>query len=90
MMRPYGSAFFIALVAGKKELPPSIVVIFESARSAEPPQNSGNDFAIALMTCPDAVRVATSLPASKLGRADSHPAGSSRATRRFRSAARSG
>ena len=90
MMRPYGSAFFISLVAGRKEFPPSIVVILESARSADPPQNSGSTFAIALMTCPDEVRVATSLPASNTGRVASQPAGSSRSTNRFKSAARSG
>ena len=75
-MRPYGSAFFISLVAGKNEFPPSMVVIFESAKSEEPPQNSGSTFAIALMTWPEADRVAISFPASNTGRLVSHPSGS--------------
>ena len=89
-MRPYGSAFFIALVAGKNEFPPSIVVLLLSARSEDPPQNSGRTLAIALITCPEAARVATSFPLSNTGRSLSQPFGSSFETRRSRSSARFG
>ena len=51
------------------EAAPSIVVLFDSARSAEPPQSSGITPARALSTLPDAARVETSLPASKTGSA---------------------
>ena len=60
-----------------------------SAKSAEPPQNSGSTPAMALITFPDAARVATSLPASKTGSTESHPAGNSLLTNRSRRAARS-
>ena len=85
MMRPYGSASFIWLLVGRKDLPPSIVVLLLSAKSADPPQNSGSTFAMALMTWPEAARVAKSFPASKTGRAESQPAGSSRFCKRVRS-----
>ena len=90
MMRPYGFAPFIPLDDGKNESPPSIVVLLLSAKSAEPPQNSGSTPAIALITFPEAARVATSFPGSNTGSAESHPVGNSRLTRRSRSAALSG
>ena len=52
-----------------KEGADSMVVLLEPARSAEPPHSSGNVSAIALITLPEAERVATSLPASKTGNA---------------------
>jgi len=60
MIRPYGFAPLIADDAGRNEPPPLIFVLLEPARSADPPQNSGNFAAIALITSPDAARVATS------------------------------
>jgi len=50
------------------------------ARSADPPQNSGNTFAIAEITLPEAARVATSLPAGNTGRAASQFSGSNNTT----------
>ena len=48
----------------------SMVVLLEPARSADPPQSSGRLAATALMTLPDATRVATPLgSASKVGSA---------------------
>ena len=87
MMRPYGFAPFIPLDDGKKESPPSIVVLLLSAKSADPPQNSGSTSAIALITFPEAARVATSLPASNTGNTESHPAGKSLFTKRSSNAA---
>ena len=53
-----------------------MVVLLDSARSAEPPQNSGTFSAMALMTAPDALRVATPLgSASKVGRSSAQPTG---------------
>ena len=52
-----------------------MLVLFDPAKSAEPPQNSGNFAAIALITSPDAARVATSLPGAKTGISESQPAG---------------
>ena len=66
-MRPYGFASFILLLAGKNEPPLFIVVLLLPARSEEPPQNSGNTPAIALMIFPDAARVARSFPLSNVG-----------------------
>ena len=57
--------------AGTNDFAPAIVVIFESARSAEPPQSSGITSAIALITLPDATRVETELPPSNFGSAAS-------------------
>jgi hypothetical protein len=48
---------------GMNEGEPSIVVLFDSERSAEPPQSSGLTGPIAIRTFPDAARVETSLPA---------------------------
>ena len=56
--------------------------MFESARSAEPPQSSGITAAIALITLPDATRVETDEPLSNTGSAASRPAGVSPATTR--------
>ena len=86
-MRPYGFAFLIALVAGKKEPPPSMSVLLLPAKSAEPPQSSGIFFASALIAFPDAARVASCVPASKTGSSESQPAGSSLLCRRFNNAA---
>ena len=60
------------------------------AKSADPPQNSGSDLAIAAMTSPDALRVATSLPAGYCGRSESQPLGNSPLTKRLSNVARSG
>ncbi len=73
-----------------KDGSPSIVVLFDSARSAEPPHSSGSTGASAFSTSPEALRVAIDLPASKVGRASSQPAGSLRALMRSNSATRSG
>ena len=67
MIRPYGSAPSIELLAGRNEPPPLMLVLFDPAKSADPPQNSGKTAAIALITSPDAARVATSLPGAKTG-----------------------
>ena len=90
MMRPYGLAFFIALDSGRNESPPSIVVLLLSARSAEPPHISGSFCARALTTSPDALRVAISVPDSKVGMRESQSAGSSWESTLFRVLARSG
>ena len=55
-----------------------MLVLLDPAKSAEPPQNSGKTAAIALITSPDAARVATSLPGAKTGISESHPAGKPR------------
>ena len=54
---------------------PAIVVLFDSARSAEPPHNSGITAAIAFRTFPEAALVETSLPESKVGRAPTSSVG---------------
>ena len=58
--RPYGLADqeSVERRSGAKDFAVSMVVLFEPARSAEPPQSSGSSSAIALMTLPDAARVA--------------------------------
>ena len=90
MIRPYGSAPSIELLAGRNEPPPLILVLFDPAKSADPPQNSGKTAAIALITSPDAARVATSLPGAKTGSLESQPAGSERVCNLSRSVALSG
>ena len=75
----------MALDEGKNEPPPSILVLLDPAKSEDPPQNSGKCFAIALMTCPDAARVATSLPGAKVGISESQPAGKALVRRRSKS-----
>ena len=55
-----------------------MLVLFEPAKSADPPQNSGSLAPIALMTSPDAARVATSFPGAKTGISASHPDGKPR------------
>ena len=67
-----------------------MVVLFDSPRSAEPPQNSGRTSAIALMTLPEAARVATSLSLGKVGIDAAQFAGNSLFCRRARRAAASG
>ena len=53
-----------------------MVVLFDSARSAEPPQNSGTVFAIAWITAPEALRVAIPFSsAGKVGRSSAQPSG---------------
>ena len=59
-----------------------MVVRFDSARSAEPPQSSGSTPASALMTLPDAARVDSSVPPSNTGSACSMSSGSSPASSR--------
>ena len=66
-MRPYGSAPGLEDDVGKNEPDPLMLVLFEPAKSADPPQNSGNFAAIAFITSPDAARVATSLSGEKTG-----------------------
>ena len=75
----------MALDEGKNEPPPSILVLFDPAKSEEPPQNSGRCFAIALITCPDAARVATSLPGANVGMSASQPAGKAFVRKRAKS-----
>ena len=75
MIRPKGLAFFMRLSLGRKEPPPSIVVLLLSARSADPPQNSGSEAAIACMTLPEAALVAISLSLEKIGKSSSHFSG---------------
>ena len=87
MMRPYGDEFGTGLPSGSKDMPSSMLVLFDPARSAEPPQNSGSTGAIALMTLPDATRVATLVPVSKTGIAASKSSGSFSARMRSRRAA---
>ena len=89
IVRPYGSASGSGLSAGRNELVLSIVVLFEPARSAEPPHSSGMTAPSAWSTLPDAARVATPLPGSKTGSFSSQPLGSSPAAMRSNSAARS-
>src|SRR5690606_16778562 len=88
----YGLPGNIALErsTGRKDCSPFIVVLFEPARSAEPPHSSGSTGARAERTEPEAERVDTSLPASKVGSASAQPSGSSPACSRSSSAAPSG
>ncbi|MDH6113333.1 hypothetical protein P3T34_005548 [Kitasatospora sp. MAP12-44] len=90
IVRPYGSADFSALSAGRKELSSSIVVRLDSARSAEPPHSSGMTAPSAFSASPLALRVAMSLPAGKLGSCRFQPSGSSPFCIRSNSAARCG
>jgi hypothetical protein len=64
------------LVSGKNDPPPSIVVLLLPAKSADPPQNSGSIFAIALITFPEAALVAISFSGEKTGKDFSQPSGS--------------
>ena len=69
--------------AGRKLGSPSMVVLLDSARSAEPPHSSGSFGASAVSTLPDAARVATPLAsASQEGSASSQPGDSSPTTSR--------
>ena len=79
-VRPYGlpGNIFDCRSVGRKLGSPSIVVLLDSARSAEPPHSSGSFGASALSTLPEAARVAMPLgSASQLGRASSQPGVSS-------------
>ena len=84
----------VAHSAGAKVAAPLRSVLLEPPRSAEPPQSSGMTAAMALSTEPEAPRVATPLPTSKVAsrssRALSKPSGSSPAFRRSYRAALSG
>ena len=74
-----------------KEGCPAIVVLFDSARSAEPPHSSGMTSARAVRILPLAARVATPLAsASHVGSASSKPSGRARERTRKRRAACSG
>ncbi len=90
IVRPYGFAPGRGLPSGRNDEVLSIVVLFEPARSAEPPHSSGMTAPSACSTLPDAARVATALPVSNDGRWSSQPSGSSPAAIRSNSAACSG
>ncbi len=69
--------------------PPSMSVLFDAARSADPPNSSGSTGASAPITAPDCTRVA--FAPDSCGSASRQPDGSSRrTTRRSKSAAASG
>ncbi|MNI64318.1 hypothetical protein D3C73_1197510 [compost metagenome] len=90
--RPYGLPFQASVEreVGMNDGEPSMVVLLDSARSAEPPQSSGRTGPMAFRTFPEAARVETSLPASNTGRAASMPTGSFLASTRSSRAAASG
>ena len=70
MVRPKGpSPSACARAVGRKEGSPAILVLFEPARSDDPPHSSGTTFANAESTLPDAARVARDWPTSQVGRA---------------------
>ena len=80
--RPWSGSAFQSLVArspGMNDGAPSIVVLLDSARSAEPPHSSGISPATALMTAPLALRVAMPFSsAGKVGSLSVQPRGSVR------------
>src|SRR5680860_1012503 len=85
----YGSPFHILVerLLGMNDCASSIVELLDSARSAEPPQSSGTLPAMALITAPDALRVATPFgSAGQLGRSLSQPVGRVRVCIRSKSA----
>ena len=91
-VRPYQSPGkdFVEYSGGTNDGSPSIVVLLLSARSAEPPHSSGSAGAIALITSPDAFRVAIPLlSALNAGSASVHPSGRVREASRSNSARRS-
>ncbi len=93
IVRPYGFPGHMAVwwSSGMNEGWPSIVVRLLSARSAEPPHNSGSAGPIAVRIAPDALRVAMPLAsAGNDGSLSVHPSGSSRAASRSNSAMRPG
>ena len=93
IVRPYGSPgnIFDCRSVGRKLGTPSMVVLFDSARSAEPPHSSGSSSASALSTLPEAARVEMSLgSASQVGIVSSQPGVSSSFTIRSYSALASG
>jgi hypothetical protein len=73
-----------------KDGSPFIVVLLDSARSAEPPHSSGSTGARLLSTSLEALRVAIEAPGSKTGSASVQPLGSSRLEMRSNRAKRSG
>src|SRR4051812_49768747 len=83
-VRPYGLPDHILVwrASGRKEGSPSIVVLLDSARSAEPPHSSGSTGASAVRILPEARRVPVPLGAAGEGReAAPPPAGGSRVGR---------
>src|SRR3954447_2650486 len=84
-----GSAFHILVARspGRNDGAPSMVVLFDSARSAEPPQSSGSCPAIALITLLEALRVAIPFSsAGNDGRWSAQPSGRLRGWSRSNSA----
>ncbi len=76
---------------GPRSSAPSISVLVEPPRSAEPPSSSGSTGASALSTVPDAARVAVGgVSGGKEGSAPSQPSGNRPAIRRVSSRAASG
>src|SRR5665648_402659 len=74
---------------GRNDGSPSMEVLLEPARSADPPHSSGRTVASALSTLPDADRVATAFPAGNTGSASVQPTGRLRTAIRSKSSARS-
>ena len=93
-VRPYGPPFHscVCLPSGMNDGSPAIVVLLDSARSADPPHSSGSTGARAPRTFPDAARVARpfSVSVSNTGSTFSKPSGSLESTSRSSSSARSG
>ena len=88
-----GSAFHSSVerLFGRNDGAPSMVVLLEPARSAEPPHSSGMIGASALITLPLAERVATPFAsAGNTGSASASPSGSVRPLIRWSSASASG
>ncbi len=73
----FGVQALVDHFAGTKDPPPSMVVLLDSARSAEPPQSSGITSAMAFRTFPEAALVASSSPAVNSGSASTMFEGSS-------------
>ncbi len=91
-VRPYGlpGHIFVWCSAGMNDGSPSMVVLFDSARSAEPPHSSGSTGASAVRILPEARRVPVPLgSAGKPGSAASQPSGSWCLASRSNSALRS-
>ena len=92
-VRPYGLPGHISdwRLTGRKDGSPSIVVLLDSARSAEPPHSSGSTGASAVRILPDVRRVPVPFgSAGKTGSAASHPSGRDPEDNRAKSDPRSG
>jgi hypothetical protein len=92
-VRPYQSPGndLVAYSGGTNDGSPSIVVLLLSARSAEPPHSSGRTGATALITSPEALRVAIPFGSGlNSGSASVQPVGSARWESRSKRALRSG